>query len=396
VATILHGGGAGGYLPHAAARAVVQGALLGLYNGDEFKTSDRGPADLGEFAIIEVDAAKVAAIEAGARAGQVMAEATNFARTLVNEPANEMTPTRLAAVAAEEADAHGIDFQVIEAEEASRLGMGCYLAVASGSAQPPKFIVLRYSPISEGPLIGLVGKGITFDSGGVSIKPGEGMEKMKSDMAGAAAVLAAVVAAARLKLETRLLAVIPAVENMPGGRAYRPGDVLNALGGKTVEVISTDAEGRLILADALTYTRQQGATHLVDVATLTGGCVIALGHVTTGLFSNDDDLCAAILEAGERAGERLWRLPLFPEYRDQLKSQIADVKNVGGRPAAPITGAIFLEEFVESLPWAHLDIAGTSWNEKEKPYLAEGATGAPTGTLIELLERIARGPRPVR
>jgi leucyl aminopeptidase len=269
--------------------------------------------------------------------------------------------------------------------------MGAFLAVAQGSKEPARLIVIRHRGANAEPRVAFVGKGLTFDSGGISLKPANDMHLMKSDMAGAAAVLAAISALAKMKIGLDVIGIIPATENLPGGGAYRPGDVLTALNGKTIEVISTDAEGRLLLADALAYACQLGATHIVDVATLTGACIIALGHSVAGVMGNDNELLAALIEAGERAGERLWRLPLFREHRRQLDSAIADIKNVGGRAAGAITGAWFLQEFVGATSWAHMDIAGTAWNEKDRPSQVEGATGAGTRTLIALAERLAGG-----
>jgi len=281
--------------------------------------------------------------------------------------------------------------EILEPEQVEALGMGAFLAVARGSDEPSRLIVLRHRGEGDGPVLAFVGKGLTFDSGGISIKPSDKMETMKLDMAGGAAVLAATRAIAELKLGVDVVGVIPATENLPGGRAYKPGDVVRALNGKTIEIISTDAEGRLILADALAYARQLGATHLVDVATLTGACIIALGHVAAGVMGNDTALVDAVLDTGESAGERMWRLPLFPEYRAQLDSKIADIKNVGGRAAGSITAGLFLREFVGDTCWAHIDIAGTAWSEKDEPHQVEGATGAGTRTLIALAERIAGG-----
>jgi leucyl aminopeptidase len=258
--------------------------------------------------------------------------------------------------------------------------------VARGSSEPPRLMVFRHNPpgVTSGPVLALVGKGITFDSGGISIKPAEGMEKMKDDMAGGAAVACAMRAIARLNAPIRVIGIVPATENMPGGRALKPGDILRSAEGKTVEVINTDAEGRLVLGDALWYARQQGATHLVDVATLTGGIVVALGKSTSGVFGTPDWWVDHVRRVGDRAGDRMWRMPLFDDYRDQLKSEIADMMNTGGRQASSITAAMFLKEFTGGLPWAHIDIAGTAWSDDARPYMPKGPTGVAVRTLIEL------------
>ncbi len=369
----------------------MEAAYVGLYQGEERK-SERGlPDELDDICLLGVaDEHRESATRAvqSARAG---GEATNYARRLVNLPANEVTPSGLAEQAMEIASRTGLEVQVLEPPQLRELGMGALLAVASGSEQPARLIVLRRRGREGGPRVAFVGKGLTFDSGGISIKPADKMHVMKSDMAGAAAVLAAMRAAAEMKIDLDLMGVIPAAENLPSGRAYRPGDVLTAFGGKTIEIISTDAEGRLILADALGYAKHLGATHLVDVATLTGACIIALGYVAAGVMGNDSEFVEAVISAGERVGERMWRLPLFPEYRPQLDSPMADLKNVGGRPAGTITGGWFLREFVGETSWAHIDIAGTSWSEQNEPHQIEGATGAATRTLLALAERMAGG-----
>jgi leucyl aminopeptidase len=372
-------------------RAALEGAYVGLYRGGERKSGQELPEELEELWLLGMAEGPQEAAAAVVRTARVVGEATNYARRLVNLPANQVTPRSLAEEAAEVAKRTGLEVEVLEPPQLRELGLGGLLAVGEGSEQPPRLIVLRHHRKRTGPRVAFVGKGLTFDSGGISIKPTDGMHLMKSDMAGAAAVLAAMGAAAELKLEVDLLGVIPAAENLPSGRAYRPGDVLTALGGRTIEVISTDAEGRLVLADALGYARQLGASHLVDVATLTGACVVALGHVAAGVMGNDNEFVEAVLDAGERAGERMWRLPLFPEYRRQLDSKIADLKNVGGRPAGTITGGWFLREFAGDTAWVHIDIAGTAWSEQDEPHQVEGATGAGTRTLIALAERMAGG-----
>jgi len=391
IATTLHqSAGVGARWEHSL-RAVIEAAHVGLYRGDECKTETELPDDLEELTLLGVPEEDAEIAQRVARSARIAGEATNYARRLVNLPANQITPSRLAQEAVDIGTRTGLEVQILEPPQLHQLGMGAFLAVAQGSEEPARMILLRHRGKEGGPNTAFIGKGLTFDSGGISLKPPTDMHVMKSDMAGAAAVLAALSAVAELKLDLNLMALIPATENLPSGKAYKPGDVVKALNGKTIEIINTDAEGRLLLADALAYALQLGATHLVDVATLTGACVIALGHVATGVMGNDNELVEAVLDAGEREGERMWRLPLFPEYRKQLKSNIADVKNVGGRPAGTITGGWFLREFVGDTSWVHLDIAGTSWAEKAEPHQVSGATGAATRTLIALAERLSGG-----
>jgi leucyl aminopeptidase len=297
-----------------------------------------------------------------------------------------MTPTELARRATEMAQTFGLEIDVLDEARMKELGMGALLGVAQGSAEPAKLIVLSYTPASHSDeTVAIVGKGITFDTGGISIKPADGMEKMKYDMAGGATTLGAMRAIAQLKPSVNVLGIVPATENMPGGRAQRPGDVVRSMAGKTIEVINTDAEGRLVLADALAYARKLGATKLVDLATLTGAVSIALGDVYVAVLGNNQDWIDTIIASGKSAGEKFWQLPLDPDYREQIKSEIADIKNVGGRKAGTITAAYFLREFVEETPWAHLDIAGTAWNDSTKPYLSTGPTGVGVRTLVRLV-----------
>ncbi len=379
-----------------SARAIVEGALTALYSPDLHKTGEREPHDLEELLLIHAEAA---ALEPAINAGRITAEALSIARDLGNEPANILNPTTFAQRAQQLAEEVGLEMHVLEEEDMRRLGMGALLAVSAGSEQPAKLVVLRHKcaggasgrPIENATLLTLVGKGITFDSGGIDLKPREGMEKMKNDMAGAAAVLGAMWAISRLGIKVNVLGLLPLTENLPGGRAYRPGDVLRTMAGKTVEVLSTDAEGRLILADALAYAVQQGATHILDIATLTGSCAVALGGQASGLFSPDDDLADVLVEIGEQSGERLWRLPLYPEYKEELDSKLADMKNIGSRYGDACNAATFLRQFTADKPWAHLDIAATDWNEKGRPYLAEGPTGVGVGLMVRLAERMAQG-----
>jgi leucyl aminopeptidase len=326
------------------------------------------------------------ALKSGIERGRIIAEAANFGRDVINEPSNVMTPTELARRAEDVAKTYGLDLEVLEEAEMKDLGMGSLLGVAQGSAEPAKLIVLRYTPkVPSEETIAIVGKGVTFDTGGISIKPSDGMEKMKYDMAGGATTLAAMRAIAQLKPALNVLGLVPAVENMPGGRAQRPGDVVRSMSGKTIEVINTDAEGRLILCDAISYARKLGATKIVDLATLTGAVSVALGDVYVAILGNNQDWIDAVIAASKRAGEKLWQLPLSSEYREQIKSEIADIKNVGGRKAGTITAAYFLREFVDDVPWAHLDIAGTAWNETGKSHLAVGPTGVCVRTLVSLV-----------
>jgi len=359
--------------------SAVEGAILGNFDPDRYKSgNDRKSLD--SFTVVgDVS-------DAAAEQGRIIAEAQNFTRTLVNEPANRLGPSGVAEAARGMAEQHGLECEVLDETRMRELGMGALLGVAMGSAQPPCLIVLRYRPAQDSGKahLGLVGKGVTFDTGGISIKPAEGMEKMKYDMAGGATMIGAMQAIAQLKPAIPVTAFIPCVENMPGSRAQRPGDIVTAMSGKTIEVINTDAEGRLILADALVYARRQGCTHLVDAATLTGAIVVALGHLRVGLFSNNDALRDRVLAAAETEGERTWAMPLDEEYKDYLKSAFADLANVGGRWGGACTAAMFLREFAEETPWVHLDIAGTAWIDDEKPHLAKGPSGLPLRTMVRL------------
>jgi leucyl aminopeptidase len=370
--------------------AFVTGLLLGLYQFNEFKTLEREKIKaIEELVLLGETVKKVQSIEESLRKGNVVSEAVCMARDLVNGPSNQVTPTVLAEKARQIARDHSMEIQVMEVSDAEAMGMGAFSAVARGSQEPGKFIVLEYNKGKGLDTIALVGKGITFDSGGISIKPSEGMERMKDDMSGAAAVLGTMQAAARLQLPLHLVCVIPATENLPSGKAYKPGDVLKTLSGQTVEVISTDAEGRLILCDALTYCLRYKPRAVLDIATLTGACVIALGDYVIGIMGNDDGLLKKVEEASV-AGERVWRLPLWDEYFDYLKSDTADLRNVGTRAAGAIIGGIFLSKFVEKTPWVHLDIAGPAHIEKERPYIPRGGTGAGVRLLVRLLRDWSR------
>ncbi|MFN3324980.1 MAG: leucyl aminopeptidase [Bryobacteraceae bacterium] len=370
------------------AAAVVEGAVLGDFEPDAYKTDPKKNERAVERFSIAVPGG-AADLEAALHRGRVLAEAQNFTRSLVNEPGNRLTPTVLAERARQTAAELGLDCDVLDRDRMAQLGMGALLGVAQGSAEPPALIVLRYEPPAgaarEGHL-GLVGKGVTFDTGGVSIKPADGMEKMKYDMAGAGAVLGAMRAIAQLKPPVRVTALIPTVENMVGSRAQRPGDIVTSLSGKTIEVLNTDAEGRLILADAITYAIRLGCTHLVDAATLTGAIVVALGHVNVGAFTNNDDFSRRVLDAARAEGEKMWPMPLDDDYKEYLRSAFADIPNIGGRWGGAVTAAMFLKEFVEDKPWVHLDIAGTAWLDDGKPFLAKGPSGVAVRTFAKLAE----------
>jgi leucyl aminopeptidase len=366
-------------------QAVAEGLTLADFDGAKYKTENYEPFELQALTIAVPNGSP--SVSAAVERGRVLGECCNISRQLANEPANRLTPSMFADQAAAIARDGGLPAELIDDRALAKLGMGLLLGVGQGSSEPPRLVAIRHEPTGapERPVLGLVGKGITFDTGGISIKPAEGMDRMKDDMAGGAAVIGAMRAIARLKAPIKVVGVVPIAENMPGGRAFRPGDVLKSASGKTVEVLNTDAEGRLILGDALWYARQQmGATHLVDIATLTASVVRALGKITSGLYGTPPSWVEHVRGVAERAGDRCWPMPLFEEYRDQLKSEIADMVNVGGLPAGSITAALFLKEFTGGLPWVHIDIAGTAWNEEARPYLPKGASGVGVRTLAEL------------
>jgi len=366
-----------------AAQLFAEGAVIGNYDGASYRTTDPPRVWLASVTIAVADRT---AGERVLERGRVLGESTNVARALANEPGNALTPRVFADRAAALAREAGLSVEVLDETKIGDLKMGLLLGVARGSAEPPRLVVLRHEPTGapKGPVLGLIGKGVTFDTGGISIKPAENMDKMKDDMSGGAAVLGAMMAIARLKAPVRCVAVIPMTENMPGGRAVKPGDVLTSAEGKTVEILNTDAEGRLVLGDAVWYARQLGATHLVDVATLTGACVVALGKTTTGLFGTPDSWVEQVRKASDRAGDRSWPMPVWDDYKELFKSEIADFGNTGGRAGGAITGALFIKEFIGELPWVHMDIAGTAWAEEAKPYQPKGATGVAVRTLAEL------------
>jgi leucyl aminopeptidase len=370
---------------HAAAdfaSAAVEGAILGVFEPDRYKTeSKKDEKPVEAFSLVGG-----AELRGAVEQARIVAEAQNFTRELANEPANRLAPADLANRARETAAAYGLECEVLDQDRMRQLGMGALLGVAQGSAQPPALIVLGYTPEQSftADHLALVGKGVTFDTGGISIKPADGMEKMKYDMCGGAAVLGAMRAIAQLKPAVRVTALIPAVENMPGAKAQRPGDIVTTLAGKTVEVLNTDAEGRLILIDAITYAIQLGCTHLLDAATLTGSVVVALGHHRVGAFSNNDEFLAKVLASAGRQGEKMWRMPMDAEYKEQLKSPFADLANIGTRWGGSIVAAWFLREFVADKPWVHLDIAGTAYLDDAKPWMAKGPTGVTVRTFVDL------------
>jgi leucyl aminopeptidase len=382
--TAALGAGANGIKAADAVQAIAEGAILGLYTFRQYMTKKKNDnGEIKELNIIGDD--KDLMDEAIIRA-KILAGATNYARDMVNEPSNHMTPTDMAEAAKKIAKDYNLDVEVFDKDKMKEMGMGGLLGVSQGSNQPPKFIVLSYSGTTTKKMdVALVGKGITFDSGGISIKPSENMSDMKGDMAGGASVLAAIMAIAQLKPKINVTAIVPATENMPSGTAMKPGDIIKIMNGKTIEVVNTDAEGRLILADALSYAVKMGAKEIIDVATLTGACQIALGKICTGSFSNNENLQEKVTAAGKAAGEPAWPMPMFDDYKEIIKSDVADMKNSGIRWGSAISAAKFLEEFVDKIPWVHLDIAGTFDTDKDKGWQSKGATGVPVRTLVEFV-----------
>ncbi len=379
----------------ATMRAIVEGALLADPDYDTYK-SDRKDRSVTTVTILAKGAERSARneMQSGLAQGAAVAKAQNFARALVNEPGNVLTPTELGRRTAAMCAEAGLRCEVHSTEKLRELGMGAFLAVAQGSEQAPALITMTYepaeAPAADAPVIGLVGKGITFDTGGISIKPADGMEKMKYDMAGAAAMIGAMQAIAELKPRVKVISVICSAENMLDGKAYRPGDVVTAMSGKTIEIINTDAEGRLVLADGLHYAKTLGCTHLIDAATLTGACVVALGILNAGLFSNSDEQAGVFQDAMRRAGEQFWRLPCTEDYREQIVSKIADIMNTGGvRWGGAISAAMFLKEFAGERPWVHLDIAGCAWEDDAKPWIAKGPTGIAVRSVVEWVRGLA-------
>jgi leucyl aminopeptidase len=371
-------------------RVAAEGAFHGNYESGVYKTRDKKTCDVEHVLLATEEKVSRRDAEAGIQRGMIIGTATNIARTLVDEPANVLTPSQFAERAVREGGEAGLEVEVLERKDMEKLGMNTILAVSRGSHEPPKLLILRIpgqtrTSKSRAPYFGFVGKGVTFDSGGISLKPGEKMEEMKADMAGGAAVLGALLALARLKPRRPVVGLIPLVENLPGGSATKPGDVVKTYLGKTVEIINTDAEGRLIMADALAYARTLGANRLIDIATLTGACVIALVNVRAGMMGTDQETIQRLRCSSGATGEKFWELPLDPEYRKALDSDLADLKNVGPRGAGAITAAKFLQEFAEDTPWVHLDIAGVDLETEGKPFAAKGATGFGVRTLVQLL-----------
>jgi leucyl aminopeptidase len=372
------------------AQAVAEGLITANFETDKYKTEKKNGKEIESVALLGFGDAQKAAGEKGLAAGRTIAESQNFTRDLVNEPSNKLTPRILAEKAQAMAREMGLAVEVLDEKKIADLKMGALLAVAQGSVEPPRVIVVTYTPAHPkpgAPVIGLVGKAVTFDTGGISIKPADGMEKMKYDMAGGATMLGTIRALAALKPAVKVICVVPATENMPGGRAQKPGDIQTAMSGKTIEVLNTDAEGRLILADAIHYAKQLGATHLVDAATLTGAIVVALANVNVGVFGSNQEFTDKLLGAAKAAGEKMWQLPMDDEYRELIKGSFADIQNIGsGKGGGSITGAWFIREFAGDTPWIHLDIAGTAWNDDAKPWLAKGPTGVGLRTLVHLVQ----------
>ena len=372
-----------------SARA-VEGAFIALFDPDKYRTVEKEQKTV-ERLVLAIHGGDLEALDRGVKKGKIVGESINFTRDLANEPGAYMTPTDMAERARDIANEFGLSIDVLDEARMEQEGMGSLLSVARGSDQPAKLIILKYTPANvEGDskeLLALVGKGVTFDSGGISLKPGENMELMKYDMTGAATVMGAMRAIAQLKPSIPILGVAPCTENLPSGKATKPGDVVKAMTGKTIEIINTDAEGRLILADAIAYAKKLGATRIIDMATLTGAVSIALGDVNAAVLGTDQELIDEIISAGREVGEKFWQLPLDKEYSKQIKSDIADIKNVGGRKAGTITAAAFIKEFADGVAWAHLDIAGTAWGDEAKPYRSKGPTGIAVRTLLRIVDR---------
>jgi len=387
VATVIHGSTVGNVDIQSATQALVEGTCLALYNFNVYKKSSEGHK-ISEFTVVGENPSKTKPIMSAIRTGQILADAQNTARDLINEPANILTPEKMHRSVLKLIKKWGLGAtltcQYLNKRAMKKMDMGALLAVGQGSSHEPRFIVLRMTSTRK-PLVALIGKTVTFDSGGLSIKQSSGMAAMKTDMAGGAVVLGATLALAKLGSKINLMTIIPAVENMPSGSAYRPGDVVRAMNGKTVEIISTDAEGRLTLADALVYAENKKARTIIDVATLTGGCVVALGEKIAGLMGNDKSMSDKLIEISERTGEPLWPLPLYDGYVKLLKSDVADLKNTGGRYASAITAGLFLKAFVKKAKWQHIDVAGTELTDKENDYTPPGGTGFGVRTLYEFI-----------
>jgi len=370
-----------------AVRSMVEGAYVADFDPDTYR-SDRKDFSMKEITLVAPAGADQAKLQRALEQARIIGESQNFTRELVNEPGNRLTPTMLADRAKKMCESVGLKCEIMGPDKIKEMKMGAFWSVAQGSAEEPRLIVMQYTPqgAPEKPVLGLVGKGITFDTGGISIKPADGMEKMKYDMAGGAAMIGAMRAIALLKPKVKVIGIVCATENMPGGKAQKPGDVQIAMSGKSIEIINTDAEGRLVLADGLHYAKTLGCTHLIDAATLTGACVVALGTVNAGIFANDEDVYQHFTRALTRSGEKFWRLPLDQEYLDMIRSSIADIMNTGGRWGGASTAAVFLKEFAEETPWVHLDIAGTAWIDDNKPWIAKGPSGIAVRSLVEFVK----------
>ena len=372
-----------------SAQAIVEGVLTANFETDKYKTEKKNDKSIDTVLLTGYSDAERSAAEKGLTRGRIIAESQNFARDLINEPSNKLTPKILAEKAEAMAKQAGLAVEILDEKKITDLKMGALLSVSQGGPEPPRVMVVTYTPANlkpGAPVIGLIGKAVTFDTGGISIKPADGMEKMKYDMAGGATMLGVMRALAALKPNVKVICVVPATENMPGGTAQKPGDIQTAMSGKTIEVLNTDAEGRLILADAVHYAKQLGATHLVDAATLTGAIVVALASINVGVFGGADQAWTdKVLASAKAVGEKMWQMPMDDEYREFIKGTVADIQNIGsGKGGGSITGAWFIREFAGDTPWVHLDIAGTAWNDDAKPWLAKGPTGVALRTLVNL------------
>src|SRR5467141_2713930 len=378
-----------GHASAETAQAIAEGALAANFETDKYKTDKKNDKNIETVLVAGVSDAERAAGDKGVSRGRIIGDAQNFTRDLVNEPSNKLTPRILAEKAEAMAKEAGLSVEILDEKKIASLKMGALLSVAQGSVEPPRVIVITYTPANPkpgAPVIGLVGKAVTFDTGGISIKPADGMEKMKYDMAGGATMLGVMRALAALKPSVKVICVVPSTENMPGGTAQKPGDIQTAMSGKTIEVLNTDAEGRLILADGVHYAKQLGATHLVDAATLTGAIVVALANVNVGVFGSDQPFTDKLLASSKAVGEKMWQMPIDDDYREFIKGTVADIQNIGsGKGGGAITGAMFIKEFTGDTPWIHLDIAGTAWNDDAKPWLAKGPTGVALRTLVHLV-----------
>ncbi|HKW63885.1 MAG TPA: leucyl aminopeptidase [Candidatus Acidoferrum sp.] len=372
-----------------AAQAIVEGILTADFESDKYKTDKKNDKRIDSVSIAGYSDSERAAGEKGLAKGRIIADSQNFARDLINEPSNKMTPAILAQKAEAMAKAAGLSVEILDEKRIAELKMGALLSVAQGSVEPPRMMVITYNPPATkpgAPVIGLIGKAVTFDTGGISIKPADGMEKMKYDMAGGATMIGVMRALAALKPSVKVICVVPSTENMPGGRAQKPGDIQTAMSGKTIEVLNTDAEGRLILADGVYYAKQLGATHLIDAATLTGAIVVALAGINVGVFGSDQAFTDKFLASAKAAGEKMWQMPIDEEYREFIKGTVADIQNISsGKGAGATIGALFIKEFTGDSPWIHLDIAGTAWNDDVKPWMAKGPTGVALRTLVHLV-----------